>query len=71
MENKDIARKYWELVVEEFVDSLNCRDYEEEIELTDDLKNEIVKNLFEDDEMWLKIDETIEWYLFHSINKKI
>ena len=71
MENKDIARKYWELVVEEFVDSLNWRDYEEEIELTDDLKNEIVKNLFEDDEMWLKIDETIEWYLFHSINKKI
>ena len=69
MENKDIAREYWELVVEEFVDSLNCRDYEEEIELTDELKNEIVKNLFEDDEMWLKIDETIEWYLFHSINK--
>ena len=69
MENKDIAREYWELVVEEFVDSLNCRDYEEENELTDELKNEIVKNLFEDDEMWLKIDETIEWYLFHSINK--
>lgn len=58
MEN--IAMEYWKLRIQEIADVWG------DLELTDEQLEKIANKLFNDDEMWQVIDDTIIYYLSHK-----
>jgi hypothetical protein len=58
MEN--IAMNYWKESIQEIAEVWG------DLELTDEQLEKIANKLFNDDEMWQVIDDTIIYYLSHS-----
>ena len=58
----DLARTYWEIAIDDYISC--CTDYED-LTLTDKEYENIIDDLMSDDEMWGKVDETIDYYIRH------
>lgn len=43
----------------EFIDNLPQKEYEQMFE-------KLFENILEDDELWKKFDEIVEWYVYHD-----
>lgn len=56
----DLARAYWWLEIENVVDCFT--DYED-IEVKDEDYEEVINDIFDDDELWNKVNDTIDYYL--------
>ena len=63
MEN--IAMEYWKLRIQELAEAWG------NLELTDVQLEKIANCLFNDDEMWQVIDDTIIYYLSHKIEHRL
>lgn len=67
MENElELGRKYWEREIREYM-YCACEDMED---IDDTIMESVIGCVMGDDEMWQKIDETIEYYLHRIINNK-
>ena len=62
---EDLIKQYWKQAVETFTESVN----DASLNVTDELINNVVIELLGDDEMWQKIDDTIQYYLYHEQEK--
>lgn len=56
----DLARAYWWLEIENVI---SCFTDYENIDVKDEDYEEVITQLFEDDEVWNNIDDTIDYYL--------
>lgn len=66
MENElELGRRYWEREIREYM-YCACEDFDE---IDDSVMESVIGCVMGDDEMWNKIDETIEYYLHRIINK--
>lgn len=65
MFEKDIATAYWKTAVQDYISCLA-----EEVELTEEQENSVVKKLLNDDQMWKEIDATIDFYINKEINNE-
>ena len=52
---------YWKQVIYDYI---SCTD--EEIDLSEEEAEKIVYSLLNDDELWTKIGDTIDYYLHHK-----
>lgn len=65
MFEKDMTTAYWKVVVQDYISCLA-----EDIELTEEQENNVVKKLLDDDQMWKEIDSTIDFYINKERNKQ-
>ena len=56
--NIHISQRYWEQVVQDYTECLS-----KPVDLTDVERTDIAEDLLNDDEMWHKIEESIDYYL--------
>ena len=60
----DLTMAYWTLHLEDYI--ARCTDFED-LELTDEQEQEIIDDVHSDDEMWNKIDDTIDYFIRHDV----
>lgn len=65
MFEKDMTTAYWKVAIDDYISCCS-----EEIKLTEQQKENIVKKLLNDDQMWKEIDATIDFYINKERNKE-
>lgn len=61
----DLTRAWFELHIDDFM--ARCTDYEN-VRLTEEEYNEVIDDVTSDDEMWDKIDDTIDYFIKHDVD---
>lgn len=61
----DLTLAYWELHIDDFISC--CSDYEE-LTLTNEEYDMVIHDCLGDDDMWNKIDDTIDYYIRHDVD---
>ena len=61
----DLTMAYWELHIDDYISC--CSDYEG-LTLTDEEYQMVIDDCLSDDDMWYKIDDTIDWFIRKDVD---